>query len=58
VAESALWLLFEGLPCAVGAKGNVPFAGRNKIELKKCAVEKIKNTEASAISVGLIVVRS
>tara|TARA_R110002049_G_scaffold93484_1_gene231067 strand:- start:36 stop:332 length:297 start_codon:yes stop_codon:yes gene_type:complete len=27
------------------AKPNVPFAGRHKIELKKCAVGKIKNTE-------------
>jgi hypothetical protein len=34
----------EGLACAVGAKANVPFAGRHKIELKKCAVGKIKNT--------------
>ena len=29
----------------------------NKIELKKCAVGKIKNTEGSAMSVGLLVVR-
>jgi hypothetical protein len=57
VAETALWLLPEGLACAVGAKDNVPFAGRHKIELKKCAVGKIKNTEGSAISVGLLVVR-
>jgi len=27
------------------AKPNVPFVGGNKIELKKCAVGKIKNTE-------------
>jgi hypothetical protein len=31
--------------------------GGNKIELKKCAVGKIKNTEGSAMSVGLLVVR-
>jgi hypothetical protein len=43
--------------CAVGAIANVPFAGRHKIELKKCAVGKIKNTEGSAMSVGLLVVR-
>jgi len=32
--------------------------GGNKIELKKCAVGKIKNTEGLAMSVGLLVVRS
>jgi len=57
LAETALWLLPEGLACAVGAKANVPFAGRHKIELKKCAVGKIKNTEGSAMSVGLLVAR-
>ncbi len=75
LAETALWLLPEGMACAVGAKANVPFAVRNKItrlfnlsfsgareslrlfELKKCAVGKIKNTEGSAMSVGLIIVR-
>lgn len=31
--------------------------GGNKIELKKCAVGKIKNTEGWAMSVGLLVVR-
>jgi len=45
LAETALWLLPEVLVCVVGAKVNVPFAGRPKIELKKCAVGKIKNTE-------------
>ena len=57
LAETALWLLPEGLACAVGAKANVPFVGRHKIELKKCAVGKIKNTEGSAMSVGLLAVR-
>ena len=57
LAETALWLLPEGFACAVGAKANVPFAGRHKIELKKCAVGKIKNTEGSAMSVGLLAVR-
>jgi len=42
--------------CAIGAKANVPFV-RWQIELKKCAVGKIKNTEAKAMSVGLLVVR-
>ena len=31
LAETALWLLPEGLACAVGAKANVPFAGRHRI---------------------------
>jgi hypothetical protein len=31
LVETALWLLPEGLACAVGAKANVPFAGRHKI---------------------------
>jgi hypothetical protein len=44
------------LACAVGARSNVPFV-RWQIELKKCAVGKIKNTEGSAMSVGLLVVR-
>ncbi|MBK8954321.1 MAG: hypothetical protein IPM34_02035 [Saprospiraceae bacterium] len=35
MAETAHWLLPEGLACAVEAKANVPFAGRHKIELKK-----------------------
>jgi hypothetical protein len=43
LAETALWLLPEGLACAVGAKANVPFAGRHKIELKKmCGGENKK----------------
>jgi hypothetical protein len=47
----------KGFACAVGAKANVPFAGRHKIELKKCAMGKIKSTEGSAMSVGLLVAR-
>jgi hypothetical protein len=54
--KTALWLLLKGWLVG-GAKANVPFAGRHKIELKKCAVGKIKNTEAKAMSVGLLVVR-
>jgi len=43
LAETALWLLPEGLACAVGAKANVPFAGRHKIKLKKmCGGENKK----------------
>lgn len=54
--KTALWLLPVGLACTVGAKDHVPFVGWHKIELKKCAVGKIKNTEALATSVVLIVV--
>jgi hypothetical protein len=39
------------------AKQMCHLCGGNKIELKKCAVGKIKNTEGSAMSVGLLVVR-
>lgn len=43
MAETALWLLPEGLACELGAKANVPFAGRHKIELKKmCGGENKK----------------
>ena len=43
LAETALWLLPEGLACAVGAKAKEPFAGRHKIELKKmCGGENKK----------------
>jgi len=39
----ALLAFAEGLACAVGAKANVPFAGRHKIELKKmCGGENKK----------------
>ncbi len=55
--ETALWLLPEGLAYGVGAKANVPFAGGNKIEIKKCAVGKIKNTVGWAMIVGLLAVR-
>jgi len=41
--KTAFWLLPEGLACAVGAKANVPIAGRHKIELKKiCGGENKK----------------
>jgi len=39
------------------AKLNVLFVRLAKIVFKKCAVGKIKNTEGSAMSVGLLVVR-
>jgi hypothetical protein len=52
----ALLILHCVLDCAVGAKANVPNVGCRKIELKKCAVEKIKNTEALEMSVCLVVV--
>jgi len=48
LAETALWLLPVGLACAVGAKANVPFAGRHKIELKKmCGGENKKYSRVS-----------
>ena len=47
----------EALALCVGAKANVPNVRPAKIELKKCAVGKIKNTEGSAMTVGLLVVR-
>lgn len=37
----------EGLALCAGAKANVPNVRLAKIELKKCAVGKIKNTEGS-----------
>jgi hypothetical protein len=43
LAETALWLLPEGLACAIGAKPNVPFVRLAKIELKKmCGGENKK----------------
>jgi len=41
---------------SVGAKPNMPLVRLAKIEFKKCAMGKIKNTEGSAMSVGLLVV--
>jgi len=35
LAEKALWILPKGWLCAVGAKANVPFAGRHKIEMTR-----------------------
>ncbi|MFN4085819.1 MAG: hypothetical protein ACK4LB_07740 [Spirosomataceae bacterium] len=35
LAETTLWTLQMGWLCAVGAKANVLFAVRHKIELKK-----------------------
>ena len=49
-----LVLLRVGL--CVGQNQMCHLCGGNKIELKKCAVGKIKNTEGSAMSVGLLVV--
>jgi hypothetical protein len=50
----ALLILPSGSACAFGAKANVPFVGWHKIELKKVRWKKIKNTEGSAMSVGLL----
>jgi len=40
MAETALWLLPVGLACAVGAKANVPFAGRQRISKFLCGGKK------------------
>ncbi len=39
------------------AKPNVPFVRLAKIELKKCAVGKIKNTEVATMSIGSVAVQ-
>jgi len=43
--KGALLVLPKGRLCAVGAKPNVPLVWLAKIEFKKCAMGKIKNTE-------------
>jgi len=43
LAKTALWILLKGWLSAVWEKANVPFAGGNKIELKKmCGGENKK----------------
>ena len=52
----ALWVLAMG--CHVWlAEPNVPLCGRIKLNLKKCVVGKIKNTEDLAMSVGPVAVQ-
>ena len=46
-----------GFVCRYVRLANVPLVRLAKIELKKCAVGKIKNTEGSAMSVGLLIAR-
>jgi len=55
--KMALLVFTEGVACTVAAKVKEPFVLLAKIELKKCAVRKIKNPEGSAMSLGLLVVR-
>ena len=43
--------------CRYVRLANVPLVRLAKIELKKCAVGKIKNTEGSAMSVGSVAVQ-
>jgi hypothetical protein len=50
-------LVLRRVGLCVGQNQMCHLCGGNKIELKKCAVGKIKNTEGSAMSVGLLVVR-
>lgn len=52
----ALWILPKGWLVCWG-KSQCANAGRHKIELKKSAVGKIKNTEGSGKRVGLPVVQ-
>ncbi len=52
--KTALWILPEGLACAVGAKANVPFAGWHKIAFKKCGGKKIKNIGSVSVSVYML----
>jgi hypothetical protein len=49
-------LVLRRVGLCVGQNQMCHLCGGNKIELKKCAVGKIKNTEGSAMSVGLLVV--
>ena len=50
-------LVLRSVGVVCRAKPNVPNVRLAKIELKKCAVGKIKNTEGSGGCVGLLVVR-
>jgi hypothetical protein len=50
-------LVLRRVGLCVGQNQMCHLCGGNKIELKKCAVGKIKNTEGSAMSVGLLVAR-
>jgi hypothetical protein len=56
VGQNQMCHLRTGLLLFFGVR-ELRLCGGNKIELKKCAVGKIKNTEGSAMSVGLLVVR-
>jgi hypothetical protein len=46
-----------GFVCQLVRFANVPMSGWQKLNYKKCAIGKIKNTEGSAMSVGLLMVR-
>jgi hypothetical protein len=52
----AFWFC-EGSALCVGQNQMCHLCGWLKIELKKCAVGKIKNTEGSAMSVGSVAVQ-
>jgi len=56
VAKNGSFGFAKGWPVC-RAKPNVPLVRWLKLNLKKCAVGKIKNTEGSAMSVGLLAVR-
>jgi len=53
----ALFVLPFALACGLGQNKMCQMCGWLKLNLKKCAVGKIKNTEGSAMSVGLVAVQ-
>ena len=57
LAKNGSFAVAEALALCVGATANVPFVWLAKIELKKKCGGENKNTEGSAMSVGLLVVR-
>jgi hypothetical protein len=54
--EKMALLVLRRVGLCFGQNQMCHLCGGNKIELKKCAVGQIKNTEGSAMSVGLLVV--
>jgi hypothetical protein len=58
VGKKWLFWFCEGSALCAGQNQMCHLCGWLKIELKKCAVGKIKNTEGSAMSFGLLAVQS
>lgn len=57
VGDLALLLLLKRWLCVSGQKQMCQMCGWLKLNLKKCAVGKIKNTEGSAVCVGSVAVQ-